>query len=396
MNAIVRITLTIITGVSASGGTVPFTDSHRFISFTEAYCQDKQEYKDYLLKKVGNLYILNVGAQDGVKEYTVYNLYFEEPKRIPLIRLKIKSVRSLFGAVEVTQVFPDYCVVRVISRVMEKEPSGNRIILERKALPDTLLSQYLSPYAVPVKPEQIKEIPKTIVKTIKSDIRDAGYNPFSFGISYFTGYDEIPKPIGDNVAARLNRDVYSGNGLSKTKLTSSNGAAMSVSKGLTHFFALQGDVASVKHSSEVATHRNPAELPPIGTVSVNSWDFDITTTVTAWSLSLQVSQFSNATAPLAKLPRKHRFVPRFGAGFDYATVSVKMKESVELTKYTGNESRALSEKQSMGGYRGMHTTAGLDMYMNVYKFYVEWNYTYWFTDKFNSSNPFRFGVSIFF
>ena len=32
---------------------------------------EAQEYNDYLLKKVGNLYIVNVGANEGIKDYKI-------------------------------------------------------------------------------------------------------------------------------------------------------------------------------------------------------------------------------------------------------------------------------------------------------------------------------------
>jgi len=362
---------------------------------SNAYSQGKEEYRDYLLKKVGNLYILNIGAQDGVKEYAVYNLYFEEARRIPLIRLKIKTKRVLFGVVEVTQIFPEYCVVRIISRVMEGEPQGSRIILEHKGLPEKLLTQYTSPFAIPVQPEQ-KVVPKPIVKTIKSDVRSPLYKPFSLGFSYVSGYNEIPEPLSKTITDRLNRDVYAESGVFSNKLVSSGGASLSLSKGITHVLALQGNISYLKHKSELQSYRNPASPPPVGIVAVSLWDFNIETNVTAYSLSLQFSQFSNATAYLAKLPRKRSLVPRIGVGFDYFTADVTMKEQVEVAKFTSTESRSILEKQSIGGYRGMHISAGIDYYLNIYRFFGEVGYTYWFTDKFESSIPFRFGVSLFF
>ena len=95
----------------------------------------EKEHRDYLIKKVGDLFILGVGANDGVKYYKIYNLYFEKPQKLPLIRIKINTVREFFGTVQVTQLFPEYCTVRVLAQVRVEEPEGTRIVLVSQAPP---------------------------------------------------------------------------------------------------------------------------------------------------------------------------------------------------------------------------------------------------------------------
>ncbi len=101
-----------------------------------------------MLKKVGNLYILNVGANDGIKEDVIYNLSFEKAKQLPFIRIQYSTESEFFGTVQVTQVFQEYCVVRIISKVMEGEPEENRIVLIQNGVPDIVMDKVGQRYSL--------------------------------------------------------------------------------------------------------------------------------------------------------------------------------------------------------------------------------------------------------
>jgi len=358
----------------------------------------EREYRDYLLKKVGNLYILNVGGNDSVKEYNIYNLYFEHVKRLPFIRIKLKTIKEYFGAVQVTQLFPDYCVVRIISRVMKEEPKGNRIVLVPKALPKKLLQQVQEPETqrkpAPEPPEEPQQ--KPIVKSIETHLKDASYKPFSIGINYFREFDQIAKPITNNLITNLDETIYSGEGVYTASFSTNGGINAAVSKMILPNFTIQAGVAYIKQKSNLNTWRSPESEPSIGLVSVKNWDFSIETQVVNWSLSIQASQFSRAVSYFIGQSPERRITPRIGIGLDYATVNVKMDQNVVIGKLFGDEARTLSEKQSMGGYWGMHAVVGADYYVQAVKFFAELNYNTWFTEKFKSNFPLRFGMSFFF
>lgn len=358
----------------------------------------EREYRDYLLKKVGNLYILNVGGNDSVKEYNIYNLYFEHVKRLPFIRIKLKTIKEYFGAVQVTQLFPDYCVVRIISRVMEEEPKGNRIVLVPKALPKKLLQQVqeleIQRRPAPETPEEPQQ--KPIIKSIETRLKDASYKPFSIGINYFREFDQIAKPITNNLITNLDETIYSGEGVYTSSFSTNGGINAAVSKMILPHFTIQAGVAYIKQKSNLNTWRSPESEPPIGLVSVKNWDFSIETQVVNWSLSIQASQFSRAVSYFIGQSPERRITPRIGIGLDYATVNVKMDQNVVIGKLYGDEARTLSEKHSMGGYWGMHAVVGADYYVQAVKFFAELNYNTWFTDKFKPNFPLRFGMSFFF
>lgn len=365
------------------------------VSLTSA---QEREYRDYLLKKVGNLYILNVGGNDSVKEYKIYDLYFEHVKRLPVIRIRLKTIREYFGAVQATQLFPDYCVVRIISRVMEEEPKGNRIVLVPKALPKELLQQVQEPGIQRRPPEPPAEEPEQIpiVKSIETHIKDASYKPFSISINYFREFDQIAKPVTNNLITNLNKIIYSGEGVYTSSFSTNGGINAAISKMILPNFAIQAGVAYIKQKSNLNTRRSPESETPIGLVSVKNWDFSIETQVVNWSLSLQASQFSRAVSYFIGQSPERRITPRIGIGIDYAMVDVKMDHSVVIGKLFGDEARTLSEKHSMGGYWGVHAVVGADYYVQAVKFFAELNYNTWFTEKFKPDFPLRFGMSFFF
>lgn len=354
-----------------------------------------QEHKNFLLKKVGNLYILNVGANDGVKNHTVYNLYFEKDKRLPFLRIKFKTEREYFGAVQVTQIFPEYCVVRIISKVMEKEPEGNKIILVSKGLPDEIMRRLQSISAgSPLKQTVFEEEP--VVKTIVPEFKDESYKPFSVGINYFREYDGIAKPVTNNLIDELNKKIYSGNGIFTPSFTSNGGINLTVSKMLASFLTVEGGLAFIKQKSILKSVLNPETEIPEGLVSVKRWDFDMNTTIINWSLTFQFSQFSKAVSFFTGRQLERRYVPRIGIGVDYASAETTMKQNVLIGKLTGNQELAPFDKQSLGGFWGLHAVAGLDYYLQAVKFYAEINYNTWFSDKYNADFPFRIGASVFF
>lgn len=362
--------------------------------YSTANAQD-QEHKNFLLKKVGNLYILNVGANDGVKNHTVYNLYFEKDKRLPLLKIKFKTEREYFGAVQVTQIFPEYCVVRIISKVMDKEPEGNKIVLISKGLPDELMRRLQSmSTGSPVEQTVIEEEP--VVKTIEPEFKDESYKPFSIGISYFREYDEISKPVTNNLINNLNDKIYSGNGIFTPSFTSNGGINLTASRVLASFLSVEGGLSLIKQKSILKSVLNPEAEIPEGLVSVKRWDFDINTTIINWSLTFQISQFSNAVSFFTGRQLKRKFTPRFGFGVDYASGETTMKQNVLIGKLTGSEELAPTDKQSLGGFWGLHAVAGVDYYLHAVKFFAEIGYNTWFSDKYNADLPFRFGASVFF
>lgn len=356
----------------------------------------EQEHSDYLLRKVGNLYILNVGANDGVKGHTVYNLYFEKDKRLPLIRLKYKTEREYFGTVQVTQLFPEYSVVRIISRVMAKEPEGNRIVLVSKGLPEKLMRRVKGFGDVWTEPEDILPKEEPVIKEVVTNIKDESYKPFSVGINYFREFDEIAKPITNNLQQDLNTNIYFGNGLFTSSFSSNGGINLTASKMLTSFLAVEGGLTYINQKSTLKSVRNPEYIPDVGLVSVKEWDFDIKTSILSWSLTAQVSQFSKAVSFFTGRELNRRYAPRIGIGVNYATVEVKMDQRVVIEKLFGEEEQAPSDKKSLGGYWGMHAVAGVDYYLQHVKLFAEIQYTTWFSDKFNSDIPFRVGAAVLF
>jgi len=366
-----------------------------FVGVYQTAGAQEQEHKDFLLKKVGNLYILNVGGNDGVRNHTVYNLYFEKDKRLPIVRLKYKTIREYFGAVQVTQIFPEYCVVRIVSKVMKNEPEGNRIILMSKGLPDELMRRIQSrsagnPAETPVTEDE------PVVKSIEPEFKEESYKPFAVGINYFREYDEISKPVTENLINDLNNRIYSGRGIFTPSFSSNGGINLTVSKMLASFLTIEGGLAFIEQKSILNSFLDPEAEVTEGLVTVKRWDFDMNTTIINWSLTLQVSQFSKAVSFFTGRQLERRYAPRFGFGVDYASGETTMKQNVLIGTLFGSEELAPSDKQSLGGFWGVHAVAGIDYYLQAVKFYAEINYNTWFSDKYNADLPFRFGASVFF
>ncbi len=362
---------------------------------------DAQEYHDYLLKKVGNLYIINVGSNDNVQGFRIYNLFFEEVKRFPLLRFKIKTNKKYFGAVQVTQVFPEYSVVRVVARYLEEEPEGNKIVLVKRELPEQLLKLAYSESGLSLPEDIRKEIEaapegETITKQFDIPLKDATYRPFAVGINYFNDYDKISKSVTGSLENTVDTDIYNGSGLFTSDLSSSGGIGINLEKMIHPKFMVRAGLSRISQSSELKSEISPeVELDP-GLLAIKKWDFSIKSKVTNWSLSLQYSDFSKALSYFTGDERGRAIVPRYGIGINKATVNVEMDENMIIYSYTGDIEQVQSETDDLGGYWGMHAVIGADYYLQAGKVFFELNYQHWFSDKFDSNIPFRFGGVIFF
>ncbi len=366
-----------------------------------------QEHHNYLLKKVGNLYILNVGVNDGIKEHAIYNLSFEKAKRLPFIRIQYSTKSEFFGTVQVTQVFPEYCVVRIISKVMEGEPEGNRIVLIPKGLPDIVMDKVrqrysLSSEAVEMLKEKTFETPKPenepdekpIVKILENEVRSITYKPYAIGFTYFRDFDQIAQPVTENLISEVNDVIYTGDGIFNSSFSSNGGISFIASKMMSRYLSVEGGLSIINHNSVVNSVRSEDSIPPEEIISVNNWDFDIQSRIVNWSLTMQISQFSKSLSHFTGQPLGRPYVPRLGIGINYAAVDVTINHQVLIDKLLGEETRSLSDKKSMGGFWGLHAVAGVDYYYQVTRFFAEINYNTWFSDKFDANFPFRIGASI--
>ncbi|MFC1728842.1 hypothetical protein ACFL6I_00770 [candidate division KSB1 bacterium] len=359
-----------------------------------------QEYRDILLKKVGNLYILNVGGNDNLQSHRIYNLFFEEAKRIPLLGFTIKTNRQFFGAVQVTQLFPGYCVVRIVARYMEEEPAGNRVVLVKRELSEEVLQRAYEASGLALPKEVREEIEaaregETIAKTV-IPLRDESYRPFSLGINYFHDLDQIAEPIANNLSSSLDRDIYRDFGVFGSDYSSSGGISLFAEKMITHRFMVRGGLSYIVQNAGLNTNIDPDAPRDPGLVSVKNWNFNIKSKILDWSLALQYSNFRNALSYFTGEERGRAIQPRLGVGVNHATVDVEMDEAIVISKYTGDDEQSHVEKFSMGGYWGVHGIAGIDYYTRIGKVYWELNYQHWFSDKFRSNMPFRFGAVIYF
>ncbi len=355
-----------------------------------------QEHKDFLLKKVGNLYILNVGANDNIKLHGVYNLYFEKVKRIPLIRIKIKSEREFFGAVQVTQVFPQYTVVRVLSRAMKEEPTGNKIILIHKPLDKKKDEKdYKTADDLPRSP--LKDSgPSEITKELDMPYKDASYKPFSLSINYIRQFDQIARPIAENVYKQIKESVYNGVGADTSSFSSSGGFNFSLSKMITRYLTVETGVGFITQKSSLLTGRGPDNEPELGIKSVRDWNLNFENKIKLFNITLHASKYSKALPYFTGVENGRRHSPRFGLGLNFAKVDVSIEQNAILDKAFQDEEILKSEKTDMGGYWGWHTTLGYDYYIQGFRVFAQMSYYNWFSDKFKSDLPFSLGFSIMF
>jgi hypothetical protein len=369
------------------------------LSFLNVYDTYAQEHKDFLLKKVGNLYILNVGANDDIKLHGVYNLYFEKVKRIPLIRVKIKSEREFFGAVQVTQVFPQYSVVRVLSRAMKEEPKGNKIILIHKPL-DKKKDEKNIKTAKDLPKSPFKETgPAEITKELDLPYKDASYKPYSIGINYFRQFDEIARPVTESIYEQIRDGVYNGVGADTSSYSCKGGFNINLSKMISKYLTAETGIGFITQSSSLLTGRGPDNTPPYGVKHVENWNLDIKSKIMLLNFTLYASKYSLALPYFTgEMNGGRRHSPRFGLGVNYAKIDVTMDWNAIINKAltTDPPETTGSEKSDLGGYWGWHTTLGYDYYIQGFRIFAEMSYYSWFTDKFKSDLPFSLGFSIMF
>ncbi len=367
-------------------------------SFLSAEDPFAQEHKDFLLKKVGNLYILNVGANDNIKLHGVYNLYFEKVKRIPLIRIKLKSERKFFGAVQVTQVFPQYAVVRVLSRAMKEEPSGNRIILIHKPLDKKKDEKDV---------KTAKDLPKSpladtghaeITKDLDLPYKDASYRPFSLSVNYIRQFDQIARPITESVYDQIRDGVYNGVGADTSSFSSVGGFRFSISKMISRYLTVEAGIGFITQNSSLQTGRGPDNIPVFGVKHVENWNIDFKNKIQLLNITLYASRFSKALPYFTGEEYGRRHSPRFGIGVNYAKVNVEMDWNAMINRVFSTQPPEMtgSEKSDMGGYWGIHSVLGYDYYIQGFRLFAEMSYYTWFTDKFKSDLPFSLGFSIMF
>ncbi|MFC1555734.1 hypothetical protein ACFL67_01490 [candidate division KSB1 bacterium] len=371
-----------------------------------------QEYRDYLLKKIGNLYILNVGANDNVKNFQIYNLFFEKTKRIPLLRIPVKTNRDYFGAVQVTQIFPEYCVVRIVARYMEEEPEGSKIVLVKRELPDELLQRAYNASGLSLPKElkeelekKIEEAPEgeTITKQFDLPIKDESFRPFSVGVGYFYDGKSISGPVAENMQSMLDAGIYDNSGVFSTEYSSFGGIGITISKMITSRFMLQGGLSYSKQKADLNTGADEGQQHVPGLKYIDSWNFELSNRIMNWSATLHYSKFEKALGYFTGSDIGRRYTPRFGLGVTYSSINVDMEEKIFVGYYDKIsldgirlDNRTLVEKFTMGGIWGLNAVAGIDYYVQAGKLFFEINYQHWFSDNFDSNIPFRIGGEIFF
>ncbi len=361
-----------------------------------------QEHSNFLLKKIGNLYVINVGANDNVTLHEVYNLYFEQVRRFPILRFKIKTKREFYGAVQVTQLFPAYSVVRILAKAMETEPKGNKIILIRRAVDkETQLSAGEARKTIddlPVSPvKDMQDKPEEIQKEFDIRFEDPTYKPFSFGFNYVRGLNSFSKPISEDVFMSINEGLYNSAGTDTASYASGGGISFNASKVVHKWLAVEAGVSLLNHKSTLRTSRGEDNEPEIpGIKHVKSLDVDFSNSIKLINLTFHASQYNNANSYFSGDNTNKKYAPRFGLGMQYTSVSVKMDQTTSIWKNFDVKEELKEDKTDMGGYWGWHMTAGVDYYFQAFRFFGELSYYSWSTDKFKSGIPIRFGISLLF
>jgi len=346
-----------------------------------------QDLKGYVVKKLGNLIILDLGYDAGLRKYSKFDLIKDTDLDLPAAKVTI------------SQIYPDLSVCKVL---MEKENiplnEGDQVVLFA-SLSDNEIQ-------IPEEPGEEEPARSVIVKPfewkneeIKALFQERRKQPFSIILSYVYGYKNIADAISENIRDYTINEIYGDQGTSEISVTGGAGWNFALKRTITRTIALSFDYTRYVVNSEINVENelSSGRFEPLpGTIS--HWDYSISTKINNISVSLDYGNFGKISEYFSTRIRKGGLIYHIGAGVDYMSVSGSLDQIITTKTifYRDYESFNRVEKFNNPGYWGGHISAGISYFVPVFRVFLEASYIKWGSTAFTPSFPVKAGFEIFF
>ena len=373
-----------------------------------------QDFQGYIVKKIGNLVVIDVGTKKGLIQNSSYIIKKIESLKIPLVGLKVTSKEFSLGQFVITQLEGDYCVGKILKSTGKKFEAGDKVSIYYYAYSDFISDQKeeMPPVAkdkpeeeVKIKAEDIKEqiYKPEEKKPVKQEIKMPWEkrNPISLGGGFGFGIKSIPEGILGNIEEFLINEIYIDNPVISTSLKQSSGFGFSVGYFPLSFLSVDLEYQGFSNTSSISSLSSFAEeveqSGPLPDDPIKSWDFDVKTSINIFSVSASLGNYAGIIENYKNNLKSRKPVYYFGGGVNYCNLGVNFDENYVIYGLNNREDLVYrSEDFSPGKYTGWFIKAGGGLTSFGGMLFGEIRYFQWENLKLDKSTQFYLGFKTFF
>lgn len=379
-----------------------------FILFINIYPQD---FQGYVVKKIGNLVVIDIGSKKGLIENSSYIIKKTESLKIPLLNVKIATREFTLGQYSITQLEENFSVGKILRPTEKKFSVGDRISIYFYSYSDFVSEIKEHPETSAEKTEELKptvKIPPAIVKEEKPEkqVKEVlmpweKRNPVYLGGGYTFGLKNIPEAVLDGIREFLINEIYSDPPEIETSLKQSSGFGFNAGYYPVSFLSVGFSYSGLRNESSITTasvHADDVEPSgPFPEDPIKSWEFDVRTNVSILSLSASIGNFKSIIDNYKSNLSENSLVYYFGGGVNYCNLSINFDENYIMYGLNNKEEMIIrSEKFNPGKYTGWFVNAGAGYPLIGGLFFGEFSYHFWDNLKFDKSSQFIIGFKTFF
>ena len=370
-----------------------------------------QDFQGHVVKKIGNLVVIDIGSEKGLLENSSYIIKKIESLKIPLINLKIASREFILGQYSITQLKEEFSVGKILRPTQKKFDVGDRISIYFYSYSDFVSETEEPPAEVEKKPEETKQIVKTQPDIFTEEKPDKPVkqvmmpwekrNPIYLGGGYTFGLKNIPDAVIGSIEEFLINDIYSDPPEIETSLKQSSGFGFNIGYYPAAFLSVGFRYFGLRNESSlssVSIHADEVEpLGPFPEDPIKSWEFDIRTNVNIFSLSANIGNFKSIIDNFKSNIKQNSLIYYFGGGVNYCNLAVNLDENYIMYGLNNKEEMIIrSEKFNPGKYTGWFVNAGVGYPFIGGLFFGEFSYHFWDNLKFDKSSQFTIGFKTHF
>ncbi len=379
-----------------SAGTITlFTIVILFMSGAETFAQYSETY---LVKRMGNLLVFDVGKNHGILNDQNYEVSIRKITKIPLIGITIRKSFKSLGYVRITQLYPKFSVTKAVSLKPDHDYKSGALFFLKPAV----FSEYPeseTPVKLqqdPPKIDKIQEQYKPADRQIRGDSFTSGRkNPFGLGPRYSFGYSNFYNGISGSLENYLteNTNLYANGAILTKENPSGRGYGISIQKSINSFSAVAGEFSRISIDGKFTSEADETDVNNI----MQLWEVTTAIKLNVFSVSGYFGKLGRLSDYFLQRDRKGGLIYYIGGGFDYASMNVTFDHMWNRLETDGSLKKGTtSEKTSLKGYSGFHGLAGASYLTKAGRFFVELWYIKWQKSGLGESIPLRFGFDVIF
>jgi len=346
-----------------------------------------QDFQGYIVKKIGNLVVIDIGSKQGLIKNSSYIIKKVESLKIPLLGFKIASKEFELGKFDVTQLEEDYSIGRISSRTKKEFSTSDKVSIYFYSYSD-----FISEKKEKIKeekekiPKEVPEKPKEIEKKMPWEKR----NPMLLGGGYGFGMKSIPQGVMDNLKEFLLDEIYMDKPEISSSVKLSNGFGFTLGYLPFSFLSVEISYFGLNNKSSLISlsgYTEDVEISgPLPVDPIKSWDFEIKTKMSILSVSAAIGNYGKIIENYKYNRELKGLVGYFGGGINYCNLGITYDENYVIYGLNNQENLIYkSEKFSPGNYFGWFGKIGFGYMIYGGIIFTEFKFDQWENLNFDKS-----------